>query len=127
MTTLTSLTDKHARVARASFWQRIASQISKANSAQAKARVLLARSKLLYLNVLSEAEGQVLHVSKRFFPLPRFNGLDATITKAGSITAAFATCGLTDCKRQESRITAQIPKVKLPPNCANLLTSRCWK
>ena len=81
----------------------------RANSAQAKALALPARSKLLCLNVLGEAEGQVLHVSERFFPLPRFNGLDAVIAETGSITAGFAACGLTDYTRQESRITAQIP------------------
>jgi GntR family phosphonate transport system transcriptional regulator len=63
----------------------------------------------LCLNVLGEAEGQILHVSERFFPLPRFTGLDAVIAETGSITAAFAACGLTDYTRQESRITAQIP------------------
>ena len=81
----------------------------RANSAQARALALPARSKLLCLNVLGEAEGQVLHVSERFFPLPRFAGLDAAIAQTGSITAAFAACGLTDYTRQESRITAQLP------------------
>ena len=81
----------------------------RANSAQAKALALPARSKLLCLNVLGEAEGQILHVSERYFPLPRFNGLDAVIVETGSITTAFAACGLTDYTRQESRITAQIP------------------
>lgn len=80
----------------------------RASSAQAKALALPARSKLLCLNVLGEAEGQVLHVSERYFPLPRFTGLDAVIAETGSITAAFAACGLTDYTRQESRITAQI-------------------
>jgi len=82
----------------------------RANSAQAKALALPIRSKLLCLSVLGEAEGQILHVSERFFPLPRFNGLDAAIVQTGSITAAFAACGLTDYTRQESRITAQIPQ-----------------
>jgi GntR family phosphonate transport system transcriptional regulator len=80
-----------------------------ANSAQAKALALPARSKLLCLSVLGEAEGQILHVSERFFPLPRFNGLNAVIMQTGSITAAFAACGVADYTRQESRITAQIP------------------
>ena len=81
----------------------------RANSAQAKALALSARSKVLCLSVLGEAEGQILHVSERFFPLPRFNGLDTVIAETGSITAAFSACGLTDYTRQESRITAQIP------------------
>ena len=85
----------------------------RANSAQAKALGLPVRSKLLCLNVLGEAEGQILHVSERFFPLPRFQGLDAAIAQTGSITAAFAACGLTDYTRQESRITAQIPQASI--------------
>jgi GntR family phosphonate transport system transcriptional regulator len=85
----------------------------RANSAQAKALALPARSKLLCLNVLGEAEGQILHVSERYFPLPRFTGLDTLIADTGSITAAFATCGLTDYTRQESRITAQIPSTAI--------------
>ena len=86
---------------------------TRANSAQAKALALPIRSKLLCLNVLGEAEGQILHVSERFFPLPRFQGLDAAIVQTGSITAAFAACGLTDYTRQESRITAQIPQASI--------------
>jgi len=89
--------------------QVLESSTVRANSAQAKALALPARSKLLCLSVLGEAEGQTLHVSERYFPLPRFNGLDAVIAETGSITAAFAACGLTDYTRQESRITAQIP------------------
>ena len=89
--------------------QVLAASIVRANSAQGKALALPVRSKLLCLRVLGEAEGQILHVSERFFPLPRFNGLDTVITETGSITAAFAACGLTDYTRQESRITAQIP------------------
>jgi GntR family phosphonate transport system transcriptional regulator len=85
----------------------------KASAAQAKALALPARSKLLYLNILGEAEGQVLHVSERFFPLPRFEGLDETIMQTGSITAAFATCGLSDYTRQESRIIAKIPSAEI--------------
>ena len=85
----------------------------RANSAQAKALALPVRSKLLCLNVLGEAEGQILHVSERFFPLPRFDGLDTAIVQTGSITAAFAACGLTDYTRQESRITAQMPQAAI--------------
>jgi len=52
-------------------------------------------------------------VSERFFPLPRFEGLDETIMQTGSITAAFATCGLSDYTRQESRIIAKIPSAEI--------------
>ena len=52
-------------------------------------------------------------MSERFFPLPRFEGLDETIRQTGSITAAFAACGLSDYTRQESRIIAKIPSAEI--------------
>lgn len=85
----------------------------KANASQAKALAVPLRSKLLHLSVMGEAEGQVVHVSQRFFPLPRFEGLQAVVQATGSITAAFAACGLTDYTRLESRITAQMPQAEV--------------
>lgn len=82
---------------------------SPATGAQAAALKVPVRSKLLRLHVLGEAHGQPLHVSERFFPLPRFSGLDVIVGETGSITAAFAALGVADYTRQESRITAQIP------------------
>ncbi len=85
------------------------SSASCATGAQAAALKVPVRSKLLRLHVLGEAHGQPLHVSERFFPLPRFAGLDGIVGETGSITAAFAALGVADYTRQESRITAQIP------------------
>ncbi|MFZ2295493.1 MAG: phosphonate metabolism transcriptional regulator PhnF [Polaromonas sp.] len=85
------------------------SSTSRATDAQAATLKVPVRSKLLRLHVLGEAHGQPLHVSERFFPLPRFSGLDVIVGETGSITAAFAALGVADYTRQESRITAQIP------------------
>lgn len=85
------------------------SSTSRATGAQAAALKVPVRSKLLRLHVLGEAHGQPLHVSERFFPLPRFAELDVIVGETGSITAAFAALGVADYTRQESRITAQIP------------------
>lgn len=81
----------------------------RASAAQAQALQLPARSPLLWLHVLGEAEHQPLHVSERLFPLPRFAGLEAVVRETGSITAGFAAHGVTDYTRRESRITAQMP------------------
>lgn len=89
--------------------QVLAARAERATEAQASALKVLLQSKLLCLQVLGEAQGQPLHVSQRFFPLPRFAGLDAIVRGTGSITAAFAALGVADYTRQESRITAQIP------------------
>lgn len=90
--------------------QVLGTRTERATSAQAAALKIAARSKLLCLHVLGEAQGQPLHVSERCFPLPRFEGLAAVVQSTGSITAAFAACGVTDYTRQESRITAHMPE-----------------
>ncbi|MES2185994.1 MAG: phosphonate metabolism transcriptional regulator PhnF [Pseudomonadota bacterium] len=81
----------------------------RATAAQAKALKVPARSPLLWLRVLGDAENQPLHFSERLFPLPRFEGLEAVLRETGSITAGFAAHGVADYTRHESRITAQMP------------------
>ena len=95
----------------------LSARTDRASSAQATALKIAARSRVLVLEILGEAEGQPLHVSERAFPLPRFEGLDAVVVQTGSITAAFAAAGVADYTRQESRITAQMPD----PTVANHL------
>lgn len=68
-----------------------------------------ARSTVLALHVLGEAEGQPLHLSERYFPLPRFEGLAQVVRDTGSITAGFTAHGVADYTRRESRITAELP------------------
>jgi GntR family transcriptional regulator, phosphonate transport system regulatory protein len=90
--------------------QVISARTERASTSQATALQVPIRSKVLYVEVLGEAEGQPLHVSHRVFPLPRFEGLDAVVAQTGSITAAFAAAGVADYTRRESRITAQMPE-----------------
>ncbi len=86
---------------------------SRATAAIARALGVPARSALLVLHVLGEAEGQPLHVSERFFPLPRFAGLAYVVKETGSITAGFKACGVADYTRRESRITAELPSAEI--------------
>ncbi|QNK74463.1 phosphonate metabolism transcriptional regulator PhnF [Variovorax sp. PAMC28562] len=81
----------------------------RATAAQARALRVPARSSLLCLRVLAEAEGQPLNFSERYFPLPRFTSLEAVVRETGSITAGFAAHQVKDYTRLESRITAQMP------------------
>jgi GntR family phosphonate transport system transcriptional regulator len=74
-------------------------------------------SAVLFLRVLGEGAGQPLQASERYFPLPRFAGLDAGVQSSGSITEAFAQRGVADYQRQESRISARLPS----PEVAALL------
>ncbi|WP_076999970.1 phosphonate metabolism transcriptional regulator PhnF [Variovorax sp. KK3] len=85
----------------------------RATAAQARALQLPARSALLRLAVLGEAEQAPLHVGERFFPLPRFERLEAVVRETGSITAAFTAHGVADYTRRESRVTAQMPEPAL--------------
>ena len=89
--------------------QVLAAEHVRASAGQAKALALPARSKLLRLEVLGDADGRPIHYSERFFPATRFDRLEAVVRATGSITAAFAAHGVADYTRQESRITAQLP------------------
>ena len=81
----------------------------RATATQARALRVPARSAVLCLRVLGEAEGQPLNFSERYFPLPRFDGLEEVVRETGSITAGFAAHDVKDYTRLESRITAQMP------------------
>lgn len=81
----------------------------RATAAQARALQVPARSSLLWLQVIGDAENQPLHFGERVFPLPRFARLEAVLRETGSITAGFAAHGVDDYTRKESRITAQMP------------------
>ncbi len=85
-------------------------QTVRATAALAKALQVPTRSPLLQLRVIGQAEGQPLHVSERYFPLPRFEGLAAVVRETGSITAGFTAHGVADYTRRESRITAELPE-----------------
>lgn len=85
----------------------------RATAALAKALQVPARSPLLALRVRGDAEGQPLHLSERYFPLPRFANLAQVVRDTGSITAGFAAHGVTDYTRSESRITAELPTAEV--------------
>ncbi len=87
----------------------LGSRSVRATAAQARALQVPARSTLLSLRVLGDAQGLPLHVSERFFPLPRFAGLEPVVRETGSITQAFAVHGVADYTRLNSRITTEMP------------------
>lgn len=77
---------------------------------EARALGVRTGSRLLHLRVLGEGAGQPLHVSERWFPLPRFAGLRSQVESTGSITEAFRALGVEDYTRLESRISARMPE-----------------
>lgn len=82
----------------------------RANADVARALEVRAGSAVLHLQVLGDGGGQPLHCSDRFFPLPRFDGLDERLRESGSITAAFGALGVADYTRRQSRISARLPE-----------------
>lgn len=79
----------------------------------ARALKLATGQSVLWLQTLGEGEGHALHVSERYFPLPRFERLAEEVQRSGSITAALAEHGVADYMRQESRISARMPTAEV--------------
>ncbi|MDO5692108.1 MAG: phosphonate metabolism transcriptional regulator PhnF [Pseudomonadota bacterium] len=84
----------------------------RASAAQARALRLRPRASVLRLLVLGIGGDRPLHYSERYFPLPRFEGLDEQVRQSGSITEAFRALGVADYTRVESRISAQMPSAE---------------
>lgn len=91
----------------------LASVREHADAGVARALKLRTGNPVLHLVVLGDGGGQPLHVSDRFFPLPRFAGLEAHLQETGSITQAFARLGVADYTRQQSRISARLPSAEV--------------
>jgi GntR family phosphonate transport system transcriptional regulator len=102
-------------------------QVLQANEVQAgvdeaQALHVAVGSTLLYLQVLGEGAGQPLHVSERWFPLPRFANLVEVVRSSGSITEAFAQHGVSDYMRLESRISARLPSKEVAEQLCQPMT-----
>nr|WP_156619245.1 phosphonate metabolism transcriptional regulator PhnF [Agrobacterium vitis] len=61
---------------------------------------------VIRLEVLRKADGRAVSRSTSWFPLPRFEGINVAYRQSGSITAAFAACGLADYLRVRTDISA---------------------
>lgn len=85
------------------------SAIESASAEVARALKIRAGKPVLHLVVLGTGGNQPLHVSDRYFPLPRFTGLDMLLRENGSITESVGLRGVTDYTRLESRISARLP------------------
>ncbi|MGM9428806.1 phosphonate metabolism transcriptional regulator PhnF [Hydrogenophaga sp. MI9] len=90
--------------------QVLGAQTVRASADVARALEIRAGATVLHLQVIGDGGGQPLHVSDRFFPCPRFAGLDELVRQSGSITQAFAARGVPDYTRRQSRISARLPE-----------------
>ena len=91
----------------------LSTQTMRSSAAVAKALEMRTGHTVLHLQVLGDGGGQPLHVGDRYFPLPRFLGLEEHLHRFGSITRAFAELGVPDYTRRQSRVSARMPKTEV--------------
>ncbi len=70
------------------------------------------RAEVEVLETLSEADGQPLCLTTRYFPAVRFPGFADRFRVTGSVTAAYAHFGIHDYTRKSTVITARMPRGK---------------
>jgi GntR family transcriptional regulator, phosphonate transport system regulatory protein len=94
----------------------------RADAGTARALALRVGSAVLHLVVLGDGDGQALHVSDRYFPLPRFAGLDVHLQETASISQSFTRLGVADYTRQQSRISACLPRAEVADHLSQAST-----
>ncbi|MGZ9724196.1 phosphonate metabolism transcriptional regulator PhnF [Rhizobium miluonense] len=70
------------------------------------------------VDTLTVVDGFVVSMSSSFFPLPRFEGIEALIEETGSFSQSWQRLGVADYQRREAHITA----VALPREDAEILS-----
>jgi GntR family phosphonate transport system transcriptional regulator len=58
------------------------------------------------VETVTTADGVIVSISSRYFPLPRFAGIEKLIQKTGSLTQSWLQYGVNDYRRYETRISA---------------------
>ncbi|MGQ2904855.1 MAG: phosphonate metabolism transcriptional regulator PhnF [Neoaquamicrobium sediminum] len=85
----------------------LASAVVPADSRTAGALGLDAGASVLRLDTLSEADGHPVSRATSWFDAIRFSGMEDAYAKTGSITAAFARCGIDDYMRRSTVVSAR--------------------
>lgn len=93
-----------------------------ADSSVASALQIAVGTQVLHLQVLGDGGGQALHFGDRYFPLPRFDGLQTLVADTGSISQAFEQLGVTDYTRSQSRISARMPSTEVAEHLGQPIT-----
>lgn len=100
----------------------LSSSRKRADAGIAQALQVRIGSPVLHLVVLGDGGGQPLHAGDRYFPLPRFAGLDTHLQETGSITQGFTRLGVADYTRQQSRISACLPRSEMADHLSQAAT-----
>lgn len=104
----TRFSDVMTRVGREAWGDLIGSRSVPADPATADALGLAAGDPVLELVTLHRADGAPISIARTCLPLPRFEGLDRTYRRVGSLTKAYAKHGVPDYTRLSTRINACI-------------------
>jgi GntR family phosphonate transport system transcriptional regulator len=75
------------------------------------------------LETLSEVDGKPLNLVTRYFPAPRFDGIDRAFQDTGSISKALQRFGVSDYRRRVTRVSARPAR---PEDAALLQQPRSW-
>ena len=70
---------------------------------------LRAGAKIVMLERLGLADDRPVNISQHFFPSARFPGLLMALREGLGISEALAACGLSDYRRQTTRVSARLP------------------
>ncbi|WP_420846403.1 phosphonate metabolism transcriptional regulator PhnF [Mesorhizobium tianshanense] len=62
-----------------------------------------------HIETLTRVAGRPVSIASKYFPLPRFSGIDALYERLGSATQSLRELGVSDFTRAESRISAIMP------------------
>lgn len=82
-----------------------------AEGAAARALALPIGTPLIALDTLREADGLPISFARHFVPLARFPRIAEAYRELGSLTRAFARCGVADYTRKWTRLLARLPSV----------------
>jgi GntR family phosphonate transport system transcriptional regulator len=85
----------------------LAARLTSAAASVAEDLQIPVESRCLEVQDLREANGVAVALNTRFFPAPRFAGLDAAIAELGSISKALRRYGVEDYTRKRTRIHAR--------------------
>lgn len=106
----------------------LSSRLEEARADIARGLSIEPGASVLRLELLRKADHRPVSISTSWFPLPRFDGIAEAYRASGSITRAFADCGLEDYVRRETEISAlhaeqeDVAELQLSPGAIVLVT-----
>jgi GntR family transcriptional regulator, phosphonate transport system regulatory protein len=104
----TRFSEVMSKVGREAWGDLIESRVIAAGDATAAALAIAPGDEVLELVTLHRADGAPISTARTCLPLPRFERLDQTYRRLGSLTKAYARHGVADYTRLATRIGARL-------------------